>query len=126
MLMADKLAPATVARPQSAARSGGPTHADLARLTALGVLPGSVAGRLRLVLLIGCYRDFRFTREILLTSAARAQVDAAIEELQKLGAACDCGVLGALGQPARGVLWHNPATAGRAIERAPASDIAVR
>lgn len=116
--MADKGAAAAIPRPPAAARAGGPTHGNLARLTALGVLPGSLAGRLRLVLLIGCYRDFRFTREILLTSAARAQVDAAIEELQKLGAACDCGVLQALGQPARGVLWHNPtpgARSGRAV-----------
>jgi len=116
--MADKGASAAIARPPTAPRVGGPTHANLARLIALGVLPGSLAGRLRLVLIIGCYRDFRFTREILLTSAARAQVDSAIEELQKLGAACDCGVLQALGQPARGVLWHNPppgARSGRAV-----------
>ena len=111
--MANKGASAAIARPPAGPRIAGPAHTNLARLTALGVLPGSLAGRLRLVLLIGCYRDFRFTREILLTSAARAQVDAAIEELQKLGAACDCGVLQALGQPARGVLWHNPAPGAR-------------
>src|SRR4051794_19890801 len=30
------------------------------RLSALGIYPEGLAGRLRLVLTIGCYRDFRF------------------------------------------------------------------
>jgi hypothetical protein len=60
------------------------------------------------VLTIGCYNDFRFTRDILSTGAASDQVELAIQALEDLGANCDCQVLQALGQPARGVLWHHP------------------
>ena len=62
--------------------------------------------RLRLVLTIGCYRDFRFTRDILHTSSAREHADEAIKALQELGAHCDCEVLLALRELPRGVLWH--------------------
>jgi len=82
---------------------------ELARLTALGIHPAGLAGRLRLVLTIGCYNDFRFTRDILKTGGAHEQAEKAIEALRGLGANCDCQVLQALGQPPRGVLWHHPA-----------------
>jgi hypothetical protein len=85
---------------------------DLDRLSTLGIHPESLAGRLRLVLTIGCYRDFRFTRDILRTGAAREQVDLAIQALRELGASCDCQVLHAVGQPARGLLWHHPTRPG--------------
>jgi hypothetical protein len=81
---------------------------ELDRLSALGIHPEGLAGRLRLVLTIGCYRDFRFTRDILRTGAAREQVDLAIQALKELGASCDCQVLQAVGQPPRGLLWHHP------------------
>jgi hypothetical protein len=79
----------------------------LEQLARLGIYPDSLAGRLRLVLTIGCYRDFRFTRDILSTGAAREQVDLAIQALESLGASCDCEVLRALGHPPRGLLWHH-------------------
>jgi hypothetical protein len=84
----------------------------LSQLFALGIHPAMMAGRLRLVLTIGCYGDFRFTRDILSTGAAYEQSDLAIQALAKLGAHCDCEVLRALGQPPRGVLWHHPTTPG--------------
>ncbi|HMA34848.1 MAG TPA: DUF2695 domain-containing protein [Chloroflexia bacterium] len=90
--------------------------AELARLAALGIHPADLTGRLRLVLVIGCYRDFRFTRDILKSGAVGAQVDQAISALEQLGAHCDCEVFQAMGQPPRGVLWHNPAAA-RIAER---------
>jgi hypothetical protein len=85
---------------------------DLDRLSALGIHPEGLAGRLRLVLTIGCYRDFRFTRDILRTGSARDQVDQAIQALQELGANCDCQVLHAVGEQPRGLLWHHPARPG--------------
>lgn len=85
---------------------------EVARLGKLGVRPDSLAGRLRLVLTIGCYRDFRFTRDILSSSARPEQVEQAIQALIDLGAHCDCEVLQALGQLPRGVLWHHSATPG--------------
>jgi hypothetical protein len=91
-----------------------PLHRDeLDRLAGLGIFPESLAGRLRLVLTIGCYRDFRFTRDILLTGSARDQVDRAIDALRELGASCDCQVLQAVGQQPRGLLWHHPTTKPR-------------
>jgi hypothetical protein len=84
----------------------------LNQLFALGIHPASMAGRLRLVLTIGCYGDFRFTRDILSTGAAYERSDLAIQALVELGAHCDCEVLRALGQPPRGVLWHHPTTPG--------------
>jgi hypothetical protein len=86
---------------------------DLGKLSALGIHPASLAGRLRLVLTIGCYGDFRFTKDILSSGAAREQSDLAIQALVGLGAQCDCEVLRALGQLPRGVLWHHPTVAGR-------------
>ena len=80
----------------------------LARLDVLGVRPDGLTGRLRLVLTIGCYQDFRFTRDILSTSLSGEELEQAIEILSYLGAVCDCEVFRALGQPARGVLWHHP------------------
>ncbi len=79
----------------------------LRRLALLGIQPDALAGRLRLVMTIGCYSDFRFTRDILGSGAAPGQVELAIETLEGLGAHCDCQVLQALGQPARGILWHH-------------------
>jgi hypothetical protein len=79
---------------------------ELDRLLAMGIHPPSLAGRLRLVLTIGCYGDFRFTRDILCTGAAREQTDLAIQTLEELGANCDCEVFQAVGQPPLGVLWH--------------------
>src|SRR5687767_12873164 len=84
----------------------------LSQLFGLGIHPVMMAGRLRLVLTIGCYGDFRCTRDILSTGAVYEQSDLAIQALVKLGAHCDCEVLRALGQPPRGVLWHHPATPG--------------
>ena len=52
---------------------------DAAGLARLGIRSDSLAGRLRLVLTIGCYRDFRFMRDILSTSARPEQVELAIE-----------------------------------------------
>lgn len=86
-------------------------QAKVARLAALGVRPDGLTGRLRLVLTIGCYQDFRFTRDILSTTSSEEEIDQAIEVLNDLGANCDCEVFRALGQPARGVLWHHPITA---------------
>jgi hypothetical protein len=85
---------------------------QLARLALLGIHPSGMAGRLRQVLTIGCYKDFRFTRDILSTGAASEQVEMAIQALRDRGASCDCQVLQALGQPPRGLLWHHPASPG--------------
>lgn len=85
---------------------------DVAKLARLGIRPDGLAGRLRLVLTIGCYGDFRFTRDILSTSARPEQIDLAIEALEDLGARCDCQVFYALGQLPRGLLWHHPAAPG--------------
>ena len=68
---------------------------------------GTLAGRLRLVLPVGCARDFTQTRAILATGGARHQIDAAIQVLRDRGAACDCEVFAALGEPPRCVLWHH-------------------
>lgn len=78
----------------------------LGRLAALGIHSDGLTGRLRLVLTIGCYGDFRFTRDILSTGAAREHADLAIQALEKLGATCDCQVIQVLGQLPRGILWH--------------------
>src|SRR5205809_399330 len=77
---------------------------DLVPLTTLGVRPDALAGRLRLVLTIGCYNDFRFTRDILSSSVAQEQIEPVIEALTGLGAHCDCEVFYAIGQLPRGVL----------------------
>ena len=81
---------------------------DAARLLKLGIRPDGLAGRLRLVITIGCYGDFRFTRDILGSSAGHDKVDLAIEALMDLGAHCDCEVFRAVDQLPRGVLWHMP------------------
>jgi len=88
-------------------------EAKVVRLGKLGIRPDSLAERLRLVLTIGCYGDFRFTRDILTSSARPEQIELAIQALVDLGANCDCGVFHAVGQPPRGVLWHH-STAPRA------------
>jgi hypothetical protein len=80
---------------------------ELAQLMKLGIRPDSLAGRLRLVLTIGCYGDFRFTRDILSTSGKHEQIELAIEALIELGACCDCEVFRAVGQLPRGILWHH-------------------
>ncbi len=80
---------------------------QLRRLALLGIQPDALAGRLRLVMTIGCYGDFRFTRDILGTGEAPNLVDPAIEALEDLGAACDCQVLQVLRQDPRGLLWHH-------------------
>lgn len=80
---------------------------EVSRLTQLGIHPDRLAGRLRLVLTIGCYGDFRFTRDILGTSSKSEQTGPAIQALVDLGANCDCEVFRALGQLPRGVLWHH-------------------
>jgi hypothetical protein len=80
--------------------------AELARLAALGIHPVELLGRLRLVLPVGCARDFTQTRAILLTGGARAQIDAAIGALIARGAHCDCEVFQALNEPPRCLLWH--------------------
>ena len=85
---------------------------EVSRLVMLGIRPDSLAGRLRLVLIMGCYSDFRFTRDILSSSARPEKIELAIEALEALGAHCDCGVFRALGQLPRGVLWHHPTTPG--------------
>src|SRR5437870_2516794 len=54
---------------------------ELDQLLALGIHPEGLAGRLRLVLTIGCYHDFRFTRDILSTGAAYERADLAIKAL---------------------------------------------
>jgi hypothetical protein len=82
------------------------TRIEKARLAALGIDPMALAGRLRLVLPIGCARDFTQTRAILLTGGAHVQVDAALQALQERGAQCDCAVFQALGEPPRCLLWH--------------------
>ena len=86
-----------------------PKQEDLGQILALGIHPAGLAGRLRLVLTVGCCGDFRFTRDILSTSAARDQIDLAIQALRELGASCDCEVFHAVGQPPLGILWHRPA-----------------
>lgn len=85
---------------------------QLARLAALGIHPGGLAGRLRLVMTIGCYKDFRFTRDILSTGAASVQVEMAIQVLTDMGAHCDCQVFHVLGQLPRGLLWHHSTAPG--------------
>jgi hypothetical protein len=85
---------------------------EVARLRRLGIHPDSLAGRLRLVLTIGCYGDFRFTRDILSTSMRPDRLELAIEALVDLGADCDCQVFRAVGQLPRGVLWHHPTAHG--------------
>jgi hypothetical protein len=85
---------------------------EVARLVRLGIHPDSLAGRLRLVLTIGCYGDFRFTRDILSTSLTPERLELAIEALMDLGAVCDCQVFRAVGQLPRGVLWHHPTEHG--------------
>jgi hypothetical protein len=80
---------------------------EVARLAKLGIRADSVTGRLRLVLTIGCYGDFRFTRDILSTSAKPEQLELAIEALKEMGANCDCQVFQAFGQSPRGILWHH-------------------
>lgn len=80
---------------------------EVARLAKLGIRSDSLAGRLRLVLIIGCYGDFRFTRDILRTSSRPEQMGLAIEALMDLGACCDCQVFQALGQLPRGLVRHH-------------------
>jgi hypothetical protein len=94
----------------SAATGGVLRDEDLARLATLGIYPDRLAGRLRLVLTIGCYRDFRFTRDILSTGDCGDQIDLAIAALIALGAQCDCQVFKAVGQLPRSILWHHPIT----------------
>ncbi len=84
---------------------------EVSRLMRLGIHPDRLAGRLRLVLTIGCYGDFRFTRDILSTSGRLEQIEPAIQALLDLGARCDCEVFRAVGQLPRGVLWHHSAAA---------------
>jgi hypothetical protein len=83
---------------------------EMDTLAGLGIRSDGLAGRLRLVLAIGCYGDFRFTRDILSTSARPEQIELAVEALMDLGAHCDCQV--ALGQLPRGVLWHHSTAPG--------------
>jgi hypothetical protein len=85
---------------------------ELAQLARLGIRSDSLAGRLRLVLTIGCYGDFRFTRDILSSSGRPEQIEEAVEALMALGAQCDCQVFRALGQLPRGVLWHHSIVPG--------------
>lgn len=85
---------------------------EATRLTRLGVHTDSLAGRLRLVLTVGCYGDFRFTRDILSTSMTQEKIELVIETLGDLGASCDCGVFQAVGQLPRGVLWHHATAPG--------------
>ena len=82
----------------------------LDRLLALGIYPDRLAGRLRLVISIGCYGDFRFTLDILSSSLTNDKIDRAIDVLTDLGAHCDCGVFRAIGQVPRALLWHHPNT----------------
>src|SRR5690349_20699997 len=82
---------------------------EWARLAALGIRPMELAGRLRLVLLVGCGRDFTQTRALLRTAGKRDQVEAAIQALMEREAHCDCEVFQALGEPPSCVLWHQPA-----------------
>ena len=86
------------------------TPAELTRLAALGVRPADLAARLRLVLPVGCARDFTQTRSILRTGSAEDQIEAAIQTLIEHGAHCDCEVFRALGEPPRCVLWHQSET----------------
>jgi hypothetical protein len=65
-----------------------------------------LAGRLRLVLPVGCANDFTQTRAILRTGAAHAQADGAIQALIERGAHCDCTVFQAVGEPPRCAIWH--------------------
>lgn len=92
---------------QSLARVPALTAAELARLSALGIHPMDLAGRLRLVLPIGCAHDFTQTRAILSTSAARNQLEAALQALRERGAYCDCAVFQAVGELPRCALWHS-------------------
>ena len=90
------------------------TTAEMARLAALGIRPMELTGRLRLVLPVGCARDFTQTRAILLTGGARDQVEAAIQVLIARGAHCDCEVFQALNEPPRCLLWHQRPQGGTA------------
>lgn len=83
---------------------------EVARLLRLGIRPDSLAGRLRLVLIMGCYGDFRLTRDILSTSGRPERIELAIQALVALGAHCDCEVFRAVGQLPRCMLWHHPTT----------------
>lgn len=83
---------------------------EVDRLARLGIYPDRLAGRLRLVLTIGCYGDFRFTRDILSTGVRHEQIELAIQALVALGARCDCGVFQAVGQLSWAVLGHHPTT----------------
>lgn len=83
-------------------------QAEVVRLALLGIHPDMLAGRLRLVLTTGCYRDFRFTIDILSTSASPEKIELAITALIGLGAQCDCEVFKAVGQLPRAILWHHP------------------
>ena len=67
----------------------------LVRLARLGIRSDSLAGRLRLVLTIGCYADFRFTRDILSSSGKPEQVEQAIN---RFGTNTGGGFLAALGR----------------------------
>lgn len=80
---------------------------ELAMLASLGIYPDSLAGRLRLVPVIGCFGDFRFTRGILRTGSAREQEERAVQALMDLGASCDCEVFKAICQLPRGIFVHN-------------------
>ena len=82
------------------------TAAELARLAALGIRPMELTGRLRLVLPVGCARDFTQTRAILRTGGAHDQLEAAIQALMARGAHCDCEVFQVLNEPPRCLLWH--------------------
>jgi hypothetical protein len=91
-------------------------------LAAVGILPTVLAGRLRLVLPVGCAHDFTQTRSILQSGATGDQVEAAIAVLTARGAQCDCSVFQALGELPRCVLWHPPPVDDATLdERAPGS-----
>lgn len=77
------------------------------RLAKLGIYPDALAGRLRLVLVIGCSGDFRFTRDILSTGAAHERLEEAVQALEGLGAHCDCEVFKAICQLPRGIFRHD-------------------
>ncbi len=94
------------------AGAAGVVEDGLTRLARLGVRLDGLAGRLRLVLTIGCYGDFRFTRDILSSSVKQEQIEPAIEVLIDLGAHCDCEVFQATGQLPRGILWHHAVAYG--------------
>ncbi|MEA2574970.1 MAG: hypothetical protein QOH93_2268 [Chloroflexia bacterium] len=80
---------------------------ELGLLAALGIYPDALAGRLRLVLVIGCYADFRFTLDILSSGSVRERRDEAVQALMDLGAHCDCEVFTAIRELPRGIFRHN-------------------